>query len=76
MVFKTPKKYPIPDRNLPRSSLFLELCWNTYPSQNWSSATLHVCHLVLLVSLFLYMWKISAESKKNYSSTEDKDKNA
>jgi len=54
----------------------IELCWNTYPSQNWSSATLHVCHLVLLVSLFLYMWKISAESKKNYSSTDDKDKNA
>ncbi len=33
----------------------IELCWNTYPSTEWSSALLHCCHVVLLISLFLYM---------------------
>ncbi|KAJ8021541.1 Dol-P-Man:Man(5)GlcNAc(2)-PP-Dol alpha-1,3-mannosyltransferase [Holothuria leucospilota] len=31
----------------------IELCWNTYPSTSASSATLHVCHLILLVGLWL-----------------------
>ena len=30
----------------------LEMCWNTYPSTNISSALLHVCHIVLLFSLW------------------------
>lgn len=29
----------------------IEMCWNTFPSTMWSSATLHACHLVLLVGL-------------------------
>ncbi|XP_054719574.1 dol-P-Man:Man(5)GlcNAc(2)-PP-Dol alpha-1,3-mannosyltransferase-like [Uloborus diversus] len=31
----------------------LELCWNTYPSTNMSSALLHMCHLLILCN-FLY----------------------
>ncbi|PIK58852.1 dolichyl-P-Man:Man(5)GlcNAc(2)-PP-dolichyl mannosyltransferase [Apostichopus japonicus] len=31
----------------------IELCWNTYPSTSGSSATLHVCHFILLVGLWL-----------------------
>ena len=30
----------------------IELCWNTYPSTDASSACLHVCHVVLLVGLW------------------------
>lgn len=30
----------------------IELCWNTYPSTDWSSGLLHVCHLVLLQQLW------------------------
>lgn len=29
----------------------LELCWNTYPSTEWSSAGIHFCHVLLLVGL-------------------------
>lgn len=31
----------------------VELSWNTYPSTHYSSAALHVCHLVVLLSLWL-----------------------
>uniref|UniRef100_A0A3P8Y1M7 Dol-P-Man:Man(5)GlcNAc(2)-PP-Dol alpha-1,3-mannosyltransferase n=1 Tax=Esox lucius TaxID=8010 RepID=A0A3P8Y1M7_ESOLU len=31
----------------------VELSWNTYPSTTYSSAALHVCHLIMLVSLWL-----------------------
>ncbi|XP_072297489.1 dol-P-Man:Man(5)GlcNAc(2)-PP-Dol alpha-1,3-mannosyltransferase [Eucyclogobius newberryi] len=31
----------------------IELSWNTYPSTNSSSAALHVCHLIILLSLWL-----------------------
>ena len=31
---------------------FIELCWNTYPSTLFSSATLHLCHLALLYGLY------------------------
>ncbi|KAM3865947.1 dol-P-Man:Man(5)GlcNAc(2)-PP-Dol alpha-1,3-mannosyltransferase [Diretmus argenteus] len=31
----------------------IELSWNTYPSTNYSSAALHVCHLIMLLSLWL-----------------------
>ncbi|KAE8748285.1 hypothetical protein FOCC_FOCC004921 [Frankliniella occidentalis] len=30
----------------------LELCWNTYPSTDMSSAGIHVCHIFLLLGLF------------------------
>eukprot|EP00118_Oscarella_pearsei_P011346 m.75735 g.75735 ORF g.75735 m.75735 type:complete len:396 (+) comp35952_c0_seq10:18-1205(+) len=30
----------------------IELCWNTYPSTDVSSAALHVCHLVVLLALW------------------------
>ncbi|XP_034943126.1 lethal(2)neighbour of Tid protein [Chelonus insularis] len=29
----------------------IELCWNVYPSTVWSSAGLHMCHLMLLYGL-------------------------
>lgn len=29
----------------------IEMCWNVYPSTEWSSAALHICHLVLLLGL-------------------------
>ncbi|KAM4605521.1 dol-P-Man:Man(5)GlcNAc(2)-PP-Dol alpha-1,3-mannosyltransferase [Polymixia lowei] len=31
----------------------IELSWNTYPSTNYSSVALHVCHLIILLSLWL-----------------------
>eukprot|EP00064_Thunnus_orientalis_P020880 superscaffoldBa00006011_g21031 len=31
----------------------IELSWNTYPSTNSSSAALHVCHLIILLCLWL-----------------------
>ena len=31
----------------------VELAWNTYPSTDFSSASLHVCHLTLLTALWL-----------------------
>lgn len=38
--------------------LFLiELCWNTYPSTDFSSGLLHVCHLVVLVGIGKAMWR-------------------
>ncbi|KAI0217872.1 hypothetical protein LSAT2_030333 [Lamellibrachia satsuma] len=30
----------------------IEQAWNTYPSTNYSSASLHLCHLVILLSLW------------------------
>ena len=38
----------------------VELCWNTYPSTVWSSATLHGCHLVLLVGLVANLWGVDS----------------
>ncbi|TRY69743.1 hypothetical protein DNTS_035420, partial [Danionella cerebrum] len=31
----------------------IELSWNTYPSTNYSSLSLHVCHLIILLFLWL-----------------------
>jgi len=31
----------------------VELAWNTYPSTDYSSASLHFCHFALLVSLWI-----------------------
>lgn len=50
---------------LPKSSVYhslsfrvlvlglIELSWNTYPSTNYSSLSLHVCHLIILLCLWL-----------------------
>lgn len=38
----------------------IELCWNTYPSTNLTSALLHACHLVILFGVYK---KISTELK-------------
>lgn len=35
----------------------IELCWNTYPSTDLSSAMLHVCHVILLLGIYKYMKK-------------------
>lgn len=38
--------------------LFLiELCWNMYPSTDFSSGLLHVCHLIVLVGIGKAMWR-------------------
>ncbi|XP_065339542.1 lethal(2)neighbour of Tid protein [Cloeon dipterum] len=29
----------------------IEMCWNVYPSTDWSSGALHICHLILLLGL-------------------------
>ena len=31
----------------------IELCWNTYPSTVFSSSLLHVCHITILIALWL-----------------------
>ena len=31
----------------------VELAWNTYPSTDFSSISLHVCHLVLLAAMWI-----------------------
>ncbi|XP_065182149.1 dol-P-Man:Man(5)GlcNAc(2)-PP-Dol alpha-1,3-mannosyltransferase-like isoform X1 [Sycon ciliatum] len=33
--------------------LGIEVAWNVYPSTNWSSALLHVCHAMLLAALWI-----------------------
>lgn len=30
----------------------IELAWNTYPSTTWSSASLHLCHFIILTALW------------------------
>ncbi|XP_053601612.1 lethal(2)neighbour of tid protein 2 [Plodia interpunctella] len=36
----------------------IEMCWNTYPSTNFTSVILHICHLSILFGIYK---KISAE---------------
>ncbi|XP_065065002.1 dol-P-Man:Man(5)GlcNAc(2)-PP-Dol alpha-1,3-mannosyltransferase-like [Rhopilema esculentum] len=31
----------------------LELCWNTYPSTSASSLTIHACHLIIIIGLYV-----------------------
>lgn len=38
----------------------IELCWNTYPSTNFTSALLHVCHITVLYGVYT---KLSTELK-------------
>lgn len=35
----------------------IEFCWNTYPSTNFSSVVLHLCHLILLIGVGRNMFK-------------------
>lgn len=35
----------------------IELCWNTYPSTNVSSAVLHICHILILFGVYRNMKK-------------------
>uniref|UniRef100_A0A3Q2PX59 Dol-P-Man:Man(5)GlcNAc(2)-PP-Dol alpha-1,3-mannosyltransferase n=1 Tax=Fundulus heteroclitus TaxID=8078 RepID=A0A3Q2PX59_FUNHE len=51
----------------------IELSWNTYPSTNSSSAALHVCHLIILLCLWLAPPLTSAPTQKQ-EHTADKDK--
>ena len=32
----------------------IELCWNTYPSTNLSSLTLHLCYFIVLIDNLLF----------------------
>jgi len=50
----------------------IELCWNTYPSTWWSSATLHGCHIVMLVSIFMYMNRILQISDQLKKKAQEK----
>ncbi|XP_070560546.1 dol-P-Man:Man(5)GlcNAc(2)-PP-Dol alpha-1,3-mannosyltransferase-like [Ptychodera flava] len=50
----------------------IELCWNTYPSTNQSSAALHVCHLVLLVGSWLSrLEEKKADISEEYTTSKD-----
>ncbi|XP_061588147.1 dol-P-Man:Man(5)GlcNAc(2)-PP-Dol alpha-1,3-mannosyltransferase [Cololabis saira] len=47
----------------------IELSWNTYPSTNSSSAALHVCHLIILLCLWLAPPLSSAPSQEHEHTT-------
>uniref|UniRef100_H2MM04 Dol-P-Man:Man(5)GlcNAc(2)-PP-Dol alpha-1,3-mannosyltransferase n=1 Tax=Oryzias latipes TaxID=8090 RepID=H2MM04_ORYLA len=51
----------------------IELSWNTYPSTNSSSASLHVCHLIVLLCLWLAP-PLPAAPSEAQEHTADKDK--
>jgi alpha-1,3-mannosyltransferase len=40
----------------------IELAWNTYPSTDWSSGLLHLCHVVVLGGLFVYLRNIEKDA--------------
>uniref|UniRef100_A0A1A9W9P5 dolichyl-P-Man:Man5GlcNAc2-PP-dolichol alpha-1,3-mannosyltransferase n=1 Tax=Glossina brevipalpis TaxID=37001 RepID=A0A1A9W9P5_9MUSC len=40
----------------------IEFCWNTYPSTNFSSVILHLCHVVLLLGLIYNVRKTLYQS--------------
>lgn len=49
----------------------IELSWNTYPSTNSSSAALHICHLIILLCLWLAPPLPSGPPQKD-TATKDK----
>ncbi|TNN67794.1 Dol-P-Man:Man(5)GlcNAc(2)-PP-Dol alpha-1,3-mannosyltransferase [Liparis tanakae] len=51
----------------------IELSWNTYPSTNGSSAALHVCHLIILLCLWL-AWPLPAAPEETQEPEPVKDK--
>ncbi|XP_035489910.2 dol-P-Man:Man(5)GlcNAc(2)-PP-Dol alpha-1,3-mannosyltransferase isoform X2 [Scophthalmus maximus] len=50
----------------------IELSWNTYPSTNGSSAALHVCHLIILLCLWLAPPLRSAPAGAQQTPAKDK----
>lgn len=42
---------------------FIELAWNTYPSTDFSSGVLHVCHIVLLFGIGKHLFKRQQSEK-------------
>ncbi|KAK5888923.1 hypothetical protein OYC64_017896 [Pagothenia borchgrevinki] len=52
----------------------IELSWNTYPSTIGSSAALHVCHLIILLCLWLAPPLPSAPPAETEEPTPEKDK--
>ncbi|XP_041658368.1 dol-P-Man:Man(5)GlcNAc(2)-PP-Dol alpha-1,3-mannosyltransferase isoform X1 [Cheilinus undulatus] len=51
----------------------IELSWNTYPSTNSSSAALHVCHLIILLCLWLAP-PLSSAPEETQKAAPDKEK--
>ncbi len=35
----------------------IEVAWNVFPSTWWSSGLLHKCHIVMLLCIFVTLWK-------------------
>ncbi|KAG7214715.1 hypothetical protein INR49_010607 [Caranx melampygus] len=50
----------------------IELSWNTYPSTNSSSTALHVCHLIILLCLWLAPPLHSAPAETQHTPVKDK----
>jgi len=45
----------------------IELCWNVYPATPWSSLSLTLCHLVMLISIWLYSRPLKDWSKVTWT---------
>ncbi|XP_073705436.1 dol-P-Man:Man(5)GlcNAc(2)-PP-Dol alpha-1,3-mannosyltransferase [Garra rufa] len=43
----------------------IELSWNTYPSTNYSSLSLHVCHFIILLCLWLNPTPAQSQKSEN-----------
>ncbi|XP_061394191.1 lethal(2)neighbour of tid protein [Musca vetustissima] len=54
----------------------IEYCWNTYPSTNFSSYVLHVCHLILLLGVARSMFKTINQSETVRKHQEQQKANA
>ena len=48
----------------------LELCWNTFPSTIFSSVALQLCHIVLLVGLYLNRHQAAPAQAKSVQQTQ------
>lgn len=51
--------------------LLIEFCWNQYPSTDFSSVLLHVCHLILLIGVIRKLFR-EVRLAKQATSTKDK----
>ncbi|XP_077998646.1 dol-P-Man:Man(5)GlcNAc(2)-PP-Dol alpha-1,3-mannosyltransferase-like [Glandiceps talaboti] len=47
----------------------IELCWNTYPSTDYSSGALHVCHFAILLGLWLS--RLEEKEKQQQDTNQD-----
>ncbi|XP_039954595.1 lethal(2)neighbour of tid protein 2 [Bactrocera tryoni] len=52
----------------------IELCWNTYPSTDFSSGLLHICHIVLLLGVGSNFLKATKRSEVMKSFEEKRTK--